>query len=139
MSAIDADRITLDDGRSMHRDFLHLDQGVCITSYASECRTVRQMVAIAPLSSFAELDAKTFYVVVSRATHRAVFFTECKEAFKEAVLPPGERQSVWDYEQDVVAKASPKEHEMGIGSKQVPGVDLQAGTRKCTDDDEKKE
>ena len=130
IAAIDADRITLDDGRTMRRDFLHLDQGVCITSYASECRTVRQMVAIAPLSAFAEMDAKTFYVLASRATHRAVFFTDCKEAFKEAVLRPGERQSVWDYEQGVVAKASPKEHEMGLGSKQVPGVDLEAGARK---------
>jgi hypothetical protein len=27
-----------------------------------------------------------------------VFFTDCKEAFKEAVLRPGERVAVWDYE-----------------------------------------
>jgi len=60
VAAIDSERIILEDGRSMRRDFLHLDQGVCITSYASQCRTVRQTVAIAPLSSFAELDAKTF-------------------------------------------------------------------------------
>jgi hypothetical protein len=33
-----------------------------------------------------------------QATHRAVFFTDCKEAFKEAVLRPGERVAVWDYE-----------------------------------------
>jgi hypothetical protein len=37
-------------------------------------------------------------VLASRATHRAVFFTDCKEAFKEAVLRPGERVAVWDYE-----------------------------------------
>ena len=36
--------------------------------------------------------------VCSRATHRAVFFTDCKEAFKEAVLRPGERVAVWNYE-----------------------------------------
>src|SRR6202140_5141069 len=65
---------------------------------SSECRTVRQVVAIAPLNSFAEMHAKTFYVLASRATHRAVFFTDCKEAFKEAVLRPGERVAVWDYE-----------------------------------------
>jgi hypothetical protein len=56
------------------------------------------MVAIAPVNSFAEMHAKTFYVLASRATHRAVFFTDCKEAFKEAVLRPGERVAVWDYE-----------------------------------------
>jgi conjugative relaxase-like TrwC/TraI family protein len=97
VAAIDVDRVTLDDGRSMRRDFMHLDQGVCITSYATQCRTVRQVVALCPLSSFAELDAKTFYVLASRATHRAIFYTDCKEAFKEAVLRPGDRRSVWEY------------------------------------------
>jgi conjugative relaxase-like TrwC/TraI family protein len=97
VSSIADDRITLDDGRCMSRDFLHLNQGHCITSYATQCRTVRQVTALCPLSSFAELDAKTFYVLASRATHRAVFFTDCKEAFKEAVLRPGDRKSVWDY------------------------------------------
>jgi hypothetical protein len=29
---------------------------------------------------------------------RTVFFTDCKEAFQEAVLRPGERVAVWDYE-----------------------------------------
>ena len=32
------------------------------------------------------------------AGESAVFFTDCKEAFKEAVLRPGERVAVWDYE-----------------------------------------
>ena len=132
VSAIDADRITLDDGRSMRRDFLHLDQGVCITSYAAECETVRQMVAICPLSSFSEMDAKTFYVLLSRATHRAVFFTDCKEAFKEAVLRPGERKAVWDYEQGVAMQA-----DQGRGldrdlEKELAAVDLQAGASKRT-------
>jgi hypothetical protein len=56
------------------------------------------MVTIAPVNSFSEMHAKTFYVLASRATHRAVFFTDCKEAFKEAVLRPGERVAVWNYE-----------------------------------------
>ena len=98
VKAVELDHIELEDGRRLKRDFVHIDQGVCITSYASECRTVRQVVAIAPLNSFAEMHAKTFYVLASRATHRAVFFTDCKEAFKEAVLRPGERVAVWDYE-----------------------------------------
>ncbi len=97
VAAIDSDRVTLDDGRSMARDFLHIDQGVCLTSYATQCRTVRQVVALCPLSSFAEMDAKTFYVLASRATHRAIFYTDCKEAFKEQILKPGDRKSVWEY------------------------------------------
>ena len=108
IAAVDSEKITLDDGRMMQRDFLHLDQGVCITSYAAECRGAWQIAAIAPLLSFAELDAKTFYVLVSRAEYRSLFFTDCKEAFREAVLRPGERRAVWNYEGDK-SDAKPKE------------------------------
>jgi hypothetical protein len=98
VAAIDTNRITLDDGRSLRRHYLHLDQGVCITSHASECRTVRQMVAIAPLSSFSEMDVKSFYVLASRATHKAIFYTDCKDALREAVLRSSDRKSVWEYQ-----------------------------------------
>jgi hypothetical protein len=117
VAAIDERSITLDDGRVMAKDFVHLDQGVCITSHASECRTVRQIVALTPLQSFAQMNAKTFYVLASRATHRAVFFTDCKDALKDAVLRPGEREAVWDYEKE--AGTSPLNHV----------VDLQPGKR----------
>jgi conjugative relaxase-like TrwC/TraI family protein len=114
VKAVELDHIELEDGRRLRRDFVHIDQGVCITSYASECRTVRQVVAIAPLNSFAEMHAKTFYVLASRATHRAVFFTDCKEAFKEAVLRPGERVAVWDCENRDEQNA---ERDKGAGSR----------------------
>ena len=78
----------------------HLDQGVCITSHASQCRTVRQIVALVPIQSLAQMDSKAFYVLASRATHRAVFYTDCKDALKEAVIRPGDRETVRDYEKD---------------------------------------
>src|SRR5215471_3120990 len=100
IAAIDDRTISLDDGRVMAKDFVHLDQGVCITSHASQCRTVRQVVALAPIQSFAQMDSKAFYVLASRATHRAVFYTDCKDALKDAVIRPGDRETVWDYEKD---------------------------------------
>ena len=63
----------------MSRDYVHHDQGVCITSYAAECRTVKQIVSLVPCASLPALDAKMFYVLASRATHRAIFYTDCKE------------------------------------------------------------
>jgi conjugative relaxase-like TrwC/TraI family protein len=98
VAAITPEHITLNDGRKMTRQYAHLDQGVTITSHASECRTVRQMTALVPMSSFAQVNAKAFYVLVSRATHRSVFFTDCKEAFREATMREGDRQSVYEYE-----------------------------------------
>jgi hypothetical protein len=101
MAAIDERTITLDDGRVMAKDFVHLDQGVCITSHASQCRTVRQIVALVSIQSFAQMDSKTFYVLASRATHRALFFTDCKDALRDAVIRAGDRETVWDYEKDL--------------------------------------
>jgi len=117
IAAIDDERVTLDDGRSMRRDFLHVTQGVCITSYAAECRTVKQIVALAPCSTLTAMDAKTFYVLASRATHSALFYTDCKEALKDAAMREGDRPAVWDYERSAPAAGEPRQ------------VDLQQGKR----------
>src|SRR5207245_10799400 len=42
VAAVDAEKVTLDDGRAIRRGYLNIDQGVCLTSHASQCRTVRQ-------------------------------------------------------------------------------------------------
>jgi conjugative relaxase-like TrwC/TraI family protein len=122
IAAIDEERITLDDGRSMSRDYVHLDQGVCTTSYSTQCRTVRQIVALAPCASLTAMDARTFYVLASRATHRAVFFTDCKEALKEAALREGDRASVWDYQKDSVPKPDVLDLQAGKRVTKVPRI-----------------
>lgn len=61
------------------------------------------------------MDSKTFYVLASRATDGAVFFTDCKEALKEGALREGDRKSVWDYTQ--------------LEAPQPASLDLQAGKR----------
>jgi hypothetical protein len=38
--------LVLHDGRRMRRDGARIDQGVCITSHASQCRTVDQVVVL---------------------------------------------------------------------------------------------
>jgi hypothetical protein len=68
-------------------------------------------------------------VLASRATHRAVFFTDCKEAFKEAVLRPGERVAVWDYEngngpdsQKIAAQVEDEERYAAAEARDLPRV-----------------
>jgi ATP-dependent exoDNAse (exonuclease V) alpha subunit len=90
--------IALEDGRILDRDMVHIDQGYCVTSYATQCRTVFQMVALAPVLAFSTMSAKMFYVLVSRATHKVAIYTDSKEGLKEAVLRPGERMSVYDFD-----------------------------------------
>ena len=100
VAAIEGEKITLDDDRSITRDFARLDQGVCITSYATECRTVDQIVPVLPMRAFAQVNDEAWYVLVSRARHRVVAFTDCKEALHEQVMLDGDRKSVWEHERD---------------------------------------
>ena len=49
--------LVLHDGRQMRRDGARIDQGVCLTSHGSQCRTVDQVVMLPDGS-----DAKAWYV-----------------------------------------------------------------------------
>jgi hypothetical protein len=88
--------LVLDDGRRMRRDGARIDQGVCITSHASQCRTVDQVVALPDGA-----DAKGWYVTLSRARVAIHVYTRNKSALRQSVMQPGERKSVWELLQAV--------------------------------------
>jgi hypothetical protein len=81
--------LVLHDGRRMRRDGARIDQGVCITSHASQCRTVDQVVVL-PEGA----DAKGWYVSLSRARDSIHVYTRDKAALRQSVMYPGERKSV---------------------------------------------
>ena len=83
--------LVLNDGRRMRRNGARIDQGVCITSYASQCRTVDQVVVLPDGS-----DAKAWYVSLSRAREAMHVYTCDKSALHQSVIQPGERKSVWE-------------------------------------------
>jgi AAA domain len=83
--------LVLDDGRRMCRDGARIDQGVCITSHASQCRTVDQVVALPDGA-----DAKGWYVSLSRARRAMHVYTRNKTELRQSVMQPGERKSVWE-------------------------------------------
>ncbi|MBV8226686.1 MAG: AAA family ATPase, partial [Verrucomicrobia bacterium] len=87
--------LVLHDGPRMRRDGARIDQGVCITSHASQCRTVDQVVALPDGA-----DAKSWYVSLSRARdamHHV--YTRDKAALRQSVMQHGERSSVWELAQ----------------------------------------
>jgi hypothetical protein len=88
--------LVLHDGRRMRRNGARIDQGVCITSHASQCRTVDQVVVLADGA-----DAKGWYLSQSRARDAMHVFTRNKAALRHAVMQPGERKSVWELVQSV--------------------------------------
>jgi hypothetical protein len=83
--------LVLHDGRRMRRDDARIDQGVCITSHASQCRTVDQVVVLADGA-----DAKSWYVSLSRARDAMHVYTRDKAELRQSVMYPGERKSVWE-------------------------------------------
>src|SRR5438270_9663805 len=52
------------------------------------------------MRAFAQVNDEAWYVLVSRARHRVVAFTDCKEALHEQVMLDGDRKSVWEHERD---------------------------------------
>jgi hypothetical protein len=84
--------LVLHDGRRMRRDGARIDQGICITSHASQCRTVDQVVVLPDGA-----DAKGWYVSLSRARVAMHVYTRDKAELRQSVMQPGERKSVWEF------------------------------------------
>ena len=67
---------------------LHLDQGIAVTSDASQGKTVDQVIVSVPVSAFSQANEAQFYVSMSRARTAMHLFTDSKAALKEAVMRP---------------------------------------------------
>jgi ATP-dependent exoDNAse (exonuclease V) alpha subunit len=94
VTAIDGNSITVGDGRMIKRSGpLHLDQGIAITSHASQGKTVDQVIVSVPVAAFSQTNEAQFYVSMSRARHAMHLYTDSKAALKEAVMRPSERLS----------------------------------------------
>lgn len=78
---------------TLSKDFGHLAHAHCITSHASQGKTVDEVFISQPASTFPATDAKQFYVSVSRARGRARIYTDDKEQLLEHASELGERQS----------------------------------------------
>ena len=72
---------------------LHVDQGISVTSHASQGKTVDNVIVSAPVAAFAQVSQAQLYVSMSRARRSMHLLTDCKEALREAVCRPSERIS----------------------------------------------
>ncbi len=94
VTAIDRESITVGDAREIKRSGpLHLDQGVAVTSHASQGKTVDQVIVSVPVAAFSQTNEAQFYVSMSRARHAMHLYTDSRAALKEAVMRPSERLS----------------------------------------------
>jgi len=98
VAAIDQAGIHLDDGRLIKvAEAVHLDQGIAVTSHASQGKTVDQVIVSVPVSAFSQANQAQFYVSMSRARTSLHLFTDSKAALKEAVVRPSERLSPYEF------------------------------------------
>ena len=74
-------------------DYGHLAHAHCVTSHASQGKTVDEVFISQPSATFPATDAKQFYVSVSRAKERVRIYTDDKEMLLEHASELGTRQS----------------------------------------------
>ena len=107
---IDDGKIIFDKGEIVRNGAaLHLDQGIAVTSHASQAKTVDQVIASVPVRAFSQANEAQFYVSMSRARWAMHVFTDSKVALRDAVTRPSKRLSSWELldlaEQDRTLKA----------------------------------
>jgi hypothetical protein len=95
--SIDDGKIIFDKGEIVRNGAaLHLNQGIAVTSHASQAKTVDQVIASVPVRSFSQANEAQFYVSMSRARWAIHLFTDSKVALRDAVTRPNKRLSVWE-------------------------------------------
>jgi hypothetical protein len=75
---------------------LHLDQGIAVTSHASQAKTVDQVIASVPVRAFSQANEAQFYVTMSRARWAMHVSTDSKVALRDAVTRPSKRLPSWE-------------------------------------------
>jgi ATP-dependent exoDNAse (exonuclease V) alpha subunit len=96
VTAIETGKVTLDAGELGSRGALHLDQGIVVTSHASQGKTVEQVIVSVPVQSFSQANEAQFYVSMSRARKAMHLLTDSKVALREAVTRKSVRLSPWE-------------------------------------------
>ena len=94
---IDEGKIIFDKGEIIRNGAaLHLDQGIAITSHASQAKTVDQVIVSVAVRAFSQVNEAQFYVSMSRGRSAMHVFTDSKVALRDAVTRPNKRLSSWE-------------------------------------------
>ena len=94
---IDQGKIIFDKGEIVRNGAaLHIDQGIAVTSHASQGKTVDQVIVSVPVRAFSQANEAQIYVSMSRARSVMHIFTDSKVALRDAVTRPSKRLSSWE-------------------------------------------
>ena len=85
VKAIERERITLTDGRTLPASYRTFSHGYAVTSHAAQGKTVDEVLVVASSRSFAAVSQEQFYVSISRARERARLYTDDAELLRRRV------------------------------------------------------
>lgn len=101
---VNGGKITLDDGRALPADYLQFSHGYCVTSHASQSRTVDSVFLVASSRSAAAINRAQFYVSISRGRQECRIFTDDKELLRDRIARSTQRQAALDLIRDALAE-----------------------------------
>lgn len=81
---------------TLDKDFGHIAHAHCITSHASQGKTVDEVFIAQPAATFPATDAKQFYVSVSRGREAVHIYTDDKTALLDHASEMGDRRSAME-------------------------------------------
>lgn len=82
----------------INRQFGHIDHAHCVTSYASQGKTVDAVFIAQPADTFPATNAKQFYVSASRAREQVSIYTDDKEQLLSHAQRLGDRSAAMEIE-----------------------------------------
>jgi conjugative relaxase-like TrwC/TraI family protein len=85
--------LVLESGMVVSKDYGHFDLGYCITSHASQGKDRDLTIASIGSQSLPAVNAKQFYVTVSRGRKNVAIYVDDKAAVRRAIQNAGEQQS----------------------------------------------
>tara|TARA_R110000868_G_scaffold1211_4_gene9402 strand:- start:15421 stop:18084 length:2664 start_codon:yes stop_codon:yes gene_type:complete len=80
------------------RDFGNFNHAYCITSYASQGKTIDRVLIAQPSATFPASNMKQFYVSVSRGREAVKIYTDDKQDLLQTIHKEGDRMSVHELE-----------------------------------------
>ena len=87
-------------------DYAHLAHGYCVTSHASQGKTVDDVIICESSMSFPAASLEQFYVSASRGRQRLRIFTDDKQALKDAIRRTCARKAASDIQWDTAKQLS---------------------------------
>jgi ATP-dependent exoDNAse (exonuclease V) alpha subunit len=97
----------------LDKEFGHIKHSYCVTSYASQGKTVDEVFISQPASTFSATNAKQFYVSASRARDKAHIYTDDKVGLLENASQFGDRLSA------IELMNKSKEHEAKVRQNEI--------------------